>query len=56
MVDGWELTRNINRKEKSDVLQAYRCPLSDKCYRRVDEIDLSMIFLVFTIFWWVGGK
>ena len=56
MVDGWELTRNINRKKKSDVLQAYRCPLSDKGYRRVDETDLSIIFLVFIFFWWVGSK
>ena len=28
-----ELTRNNNRKIKSEVLQAYRCPLWDKCYR-----------------------
>ena len=33
VVDGREVTRNINRKKKSDVLQAYRCPLCDKCYR-----------------------
>ena len=34
VVDGGEVTININRKKKSDVLQAYRCPLCDKCYRR----------------------
>ena len=28
-----ELTRNNNRKIKSEVLQAYRCPLWGKCYR-----------------------
>ena len=30
-----ELSRNNNRKIKSEVLQAYRYPLCDKCYRRV---------------------
>ena len=34
VVDGEELTRNINQKKKSDVLQAYGCLLCDKCYRR----------------------
>ena len=29
-----ELTGNISQKKKSDVLQAYRCPLCDKCCRR----------------------
>ena len=33
-VDGRELTGNINKKKKPGVLQAYRCPLCDKCYRR----------------------
>ena len=33
-VDGGELTRNINKKKKPGVLQAYRCPLCDKCFRR----------------------
>ena len=33
-VDGGKLTRNNNRKRKSEVLQAYRCPLPDKCYRQ----------------------
>ena len=33
-VDGGELTGNINKKKKPGVLQAYRCPLCDKCYRR----------------------
>ena len=32
-VDGGELTGNINKKMKPGVLQAYRYPLSDKCYR-----------------------
>ena len=32
--DGGELTRSNNRKRKSEVLQAYRCPLCDKSYRR----------------------
>ena len=32
--DGEELTININEKKKTDVLQAYRCPLCDKCSRR----------------------
>ena len=34
-VDGAELTRNINKKEKTGVLQAYRCPLCEKCSRLV---------------------
>ena len=29
-----ELTGNINKKKKPGVLQAYRCPLCDKCYRK----------------------
>ena len=33
-VDVRELTGNINNKNESGVLQAYRCPLCDKCYRR----------------------
>ena len=33
-VDGGELTTNINKKKKLGVLQAYRCPLCDKFYRR----------------------
>ena len=33
-VDGGELTRNINEKKKPGVLQTYRCPLCDKCFRR----------------------
>ena len=32
--DGGELTRNINKKKKPGVRQAYRCPLCDKFYRR----------------------
>ena len=34
VVDEGQLTRNINRKKKSDNLQAYRCPIYDKCHRR----------------------
>ena len=34
VTDGGELTRKINRKKKSDVLQVYRYPLCDKCCRR----------------------
>ena len=33
-VEGGVLTGNINKKKKPGVLQAYRCPLCDKCYRR----------------------
>ena len=31
VIDHQELTRNINQKKKSDLLQAYRCPLCGKC-------------------------
>ena len=34
VVDGGELTRRISKRKKSDVLQAYGCPLCDKCYER----------------------
>ena len=34
VVDCGEVTKNINREKKSDVLQAYRCSLCGKCYRR----------------------
>ena len=34
VVHDGELTRNNNRKRKSEVLQVYRCSLFDKCYRR----------------------
>ena len=34
VVDGVELTRNINKKKKPDVLQANRRPVCDKCYRQ----------------------
>ena len=30
---GGELTRNIDQKNKPDILQACRCPLCEKCYR-----------------------
>ena len=33
VVDVGELTRNITKKKKPDVLQAYKCPLCDTCYR-----------------------
>ena len=33
-VDDGELTRNINKKKKPGVLQACRCALCDKLYRR----------------------
>ena len=33
-IDGKEFTRNIKQKNKSDVLQANRCPLYDKCCRQ----------------------
>ena len=33
-VDGGELNKNINKKKKPGIWQAYRCPLSDKFYRR----------------------
>ena len=29
-----ELTRNVNKKKKPGILQACRCPLCDKVYRR----------------------
>ena len=32
-VDGAELTRIINKKEKTGVLQAYRCTKNKKCSR-----------------------
>ena len=32
VVDGGELTRNINLKKKPSILQACRSPLIDKCY------------------------
>ena len=34
VVNDGELTRNINQKKKSDVLQGYRCSLCQKCSRR----------------------
>ena len=36
---GGELTRNTNEKKKSDVLQAYKSPLCDKCCRRGSSIS-----------------
>ena len=33
-VDGWELIRNINKIKKPGALQACRCPICDKFYRR----------------------
>ena len=34
VVDGREVTRNINQIKKPGVLQACRCLLCEKCYRR----------------------
>ena len=34
VVDGGELTRNNNGKRKSELLQAFICPLFDKCYKQ----------------------
>ena len=34
VVDGGGITRNVNQKKKPGVLQACRCPLCKKCYRR----------------------
>ena len=34
VVDGGKLTRNDNRKRRSEVLKAYRYALCDKCYKR----------------------
>ena len=34
IVDVRWLTRNNNRKRKSEVLQVYRCPHFDRCYKR----------------------
>ena len=34
VVDGGELTKNNDRKRRSEVLQAYICPLFEKCYKR----------------------
>ena len=34
VVHGGELTRNNDRKRKSEVLQTYICPLLDKCYKQ----------------------
>ena len=30
VVDGGEITRNINKKKKRVILQAYRCPFCNK--------------------------
>ena len=34
VVNGGELTRNSDRKRKSEVLKGYICPLFDKCYKQ----------------------
>ena len=34
VTDVGEITRNIKQKKKPDILQAYVCPLCDKCCRR----------------------
>ena len=45
VLDGGEQTRSNNRKRKSEVLQADRCPLCDKSYRR-DQVFLRLDFFV----------
>ena len=42
-VTGGDLSRNINKKKKQDVLKAYRCPLCDKY---MDEIVSSIAFRI----------
>ena len=49
VVDGGYFTRNNNRKEESEALQAYRCPLYDKCYGFYVRF-LSTVFLAVTFF------
>ena len=50
VVDNWKFIRNINKKKKSDVLQAYVC---DKCYKReYGKHD----FACCSIFLWLGSK
>ena len=46
VVDGGKFTRNNNRKRKLEVLQAYRCPLCDKCYRQdCGKYGFSWVFI-----------
>ena len=53
VVDGRQLIRNNNRKRKSEVLQAYRFPLCDKCYRRdCGKQNFSRGYMLF----WEGSK
>ena len=41
-VHGGELARNINQKKKPDILQACRCSLCDKRYRREDFFNMHL--------------
>ena len=34
VVDGGKLDKNVTQKKRPGVLQTFRCPLCDKCYRR----------------------
>ena len=43
-VEGRELTRNINKQKKPGVLQAYRCPLCDKCYRKEYFFNMNVAY------------
>ena len=46
IVDVRWLTRNNNRKRKSEVLQVYRCPHFDRCYKRDwGKYDLSCSYI-----------
>lgn len=48
VVDGRELTINIDRKKESDVLQACRCPTWDEFYTRDwGKYDFSYVFISF---------
>ena len=42
LVDGRELTGNVNKKKRPGVLQAYRYPLCDKCYRTEYFFDANV--------------
>ena len=50
--DGRELTRDNDIKKKAKVLQAYDNSVANATY----DIEVSMIFLVFSFFLWIGSK